>query len=92
MQNQEILRFLWTSRTAIPKEEKRAFVVWGKTTLSLLFLLKTKVMAEEWKGVSSVDFIDLPTCLGDWVTGMSFLLSQSEKADCFPTQDHGRAE
>lgn len=46
--NQEILRFLWTPRTVISKEEKCVFVVWGKTTPSLLFLLKTKVTTVEW--------------------------------------------
>lgn len=47
-ENQEILRSLWTPKTAISKEEKCVFVVWGKTTQSLLFLLKTKVTAGEW--------------------------------------------
>lgn len=46
--NQEILRFLRAPRTAIPKEEKRAFVLWGKTMPSSLFLLRTKVTAGEW--------------------------------------------
>lgn len=46
--DQEILRFLRAPRTVISKLKKYVFVVWGKTTFSLLFLLKTKVTAGEW--------------------------------------------
>lgn len=54
-----ILGLLWA---LISNLNKYVFVVWGRTFS--LFLLKAKVTAGEWWGVPSVDFSDLPTCLG----------------------------
>lgn len=45
--NQEILRFLWTPRTIISKEEKCVCGV-GQDNTVLIILLKTKVTAGEW--------------------------------------------